>query len=373
MKKLAVIGKGTAGVLSAAHFFRWTDFEIDWYFDSSIKPQAVGEGTTLTFPKDIYEYFNFNILDLESIQGTLKGGITKKNWGKYGHQFMHTFPPCNHGYHFNAVMLQEFIFNKLKNEKRINIIDAKIKHDNIDADYIIDCSGKPENYDNFHYSPYIPVNSAYVTQCYWNGAKFQHTLAIAKSHGWIFGIPLLNRCSIGYMYNSNISSLDEIKDDVKSIFDDYELIPSDHTNHLNFKNYYRKQNFTERVCYNGNASFFLEPLEATSITVMTTIARWFYDIIHNRISSDLINEQYLYFLSDIEGMIMMHYASGSVYDSKFWKFAKERGEKKFNEFKEFRKLKDLLSSEDSFNKMGELATWTRPSYLMNIQNLGVEL
>ena len=373
MKKLAVIGRGTAGIISAAHFFRWTDFEIDWYFDSSIKPQAVGEGTTLTFPRELFNYCNFNILDLESIDGTLKGGITKKNWGKYGHKFMHTFPPCNHGYHFNAVRLQEFIFNKLKNEKRINIIDTKINHDEIDANYIVDCSGKPDNYDDFVHSEYIPVNAAYVTQCYWSGAKFQHTLAIAKPHGWVFGIPLLNRCSIGYMYNSNISSLDEIKDDVKTIFEDYGLMPSDHTNHLSFKNYYRKKNFTERVCYNGNASFFLEPLEATSITVMTSNVRWFYDVIVNNFSTDYANEEYLKYLYDIEGIIMMHYASGSIYDTEFWKFGKERGERKFNEFKELRKLKDLLNSEASFNVVAELGNWTRESYLMNIQNLGVEL
>ena len=68
------------------------------------------------------------------------------------------------------------------------------------------------------------------------------------------------------MFNSDINSLDEVKEDVKDVFEQYNLVPSDKTNFLQFKNYSRKVNFQGRVSYNGNASFFFDPLEATSIT-----------------------------------------------------------------------------------------------------------
>jgi hypothetical protein len=42
-------------------------------------------------------------------------------------------------------------------------------------------------------------------------------------------------------------------------------MPSDKTNHLEFQSYYKKNNFSSKVIYNGNSSFFIEPLEATSI------------------------------------------------------------------------------------------------------------
>jgi hypothetical protein len=54
MKKISFIGRGTAGCLSILHFLRWTDWEIDWYFDNDIKPQAVGEGATLALPRVLH-------------------------------------------------------------------------------------------------------------------------------------------------------------------------------------------------------------------------------------------------------------------------------------------------------------------------------
>ena len=50
MTKVAVVGRGTAGCMSAAYFTQWSGVEVDWYFDPNIKPQAVGEGSNLTLP-----------------------------------------------------------------------------------------------------------------------------------------------------------------------------------------------------------------------------------------------------------------------------------------------------------------------------------
>ena len=33
MKKITIIGRGTAGCVAVTHFLRWTDWEIDWVFD----------------------------------------------------------------------------------------------------------------------------------------------------------------------------------------------------------------------------------------------------------------------------------------------------------------------------------------------------
>ena len=44
MKKIAIIGKGTAGAQSVIHFLRhMSDCEIEWHYDPIISPQAVGE------------------------------------------------------------------------------------------------------------------------------------------------------------------------------------------------------------------------------------------------------------------------------------------------------------------------------------------
>jgi len=368
-KKLTVIGRGTAGCYAVAHFHRWTDWEIDWVFDNKIKPQAVGEGSTLDFPIDLETNTGFNINDLESIYGTLKAGIYKKGWA-HGDEFTHTFPSGNVGYHFNAVMLQEWLMKHFSCRSRVRMVEKNISHAEIDSDYIMDCSGKPNNYgDEYYNSECIPVNSVYVTQCFWSGVKFQYTLAIARPYGWVFGIPLLNRCSIGYMYNNNINTLDEVKNDVKQIFIDFDLTPSDQTNSFNFGNYYRKNNYNSRVAYNGNASFFLEPLEATSINLMNRNQRRAFDLWNGKKTELQVNIEFLTDIAEIENVIMLHYFAGSVFDTEFWKHAQQKGRTNFESLVKNNKFRQLMDGElDNTTSYG---TWSRASFTQNLKNLGL--
>jgi len=350
MKRLAIIGKGTAGVLALAHFERWTsDCELYLYHSEEIKPQPVGEGATVHLPVALSLNFNFTYDDLHRIDGTFKHGIKKVNWAN-GDTFTHFFIPPAVSYHFNAGKLQSYILEKLKD--RVKIIDCDINSQSIDADFLMDCSGKPNNYDQFNMSESIPVNSVHVTQCYWDYPRFQYTLTIARPYGWVFGIPLQNRCSIGYMYNKDINTLEEVKEDVLNIFAEYNLTPSEHTNSFSFKNYTRKENFVENGAYNGNASFFLEPLEATSIHTMDEINRKAFDIWFNKKSIEQSNQEYSNMLDEIENIIMLHYYAGSIYKTPFWDYAIKRGEK--NMRKALKNPNFLNAIKNSQNKINHI-------------------
>ena len=323
-KKLTIIGNGTAGSLSAADFSRNTDWEIEWYFDPNISPQSVGEGSTIPLPFSLYHDLDFQINDLEKIEGTLKRGVRKIDWNGNG-DYMSDFPLNNAGLHFNAVKLQEFIFNKLKT--KINIIPKNISNYNqIDSSYIIDCSGKPNNYGDYYQAESINLNSAYVVACSWDRPEFEYTLCIARPYGWVFGIPLQSRCSIGYLFNKDINTLEEVKEDIQNIFLQYNLNPSNKTQYLNFNNYFKKENFTDRVAYNGNASFFLEPMEATSTGMIATINSLVKEYITNNKNLEDINNIYLNENFEVEGMISLHYFAGSKFKSKFWEVSQLKAE-----------------------------------------------
>jgi tryptophan halogenase len=368
-KKIAIIGNGTAGCLTASHFNRYSiDTEIEWYYDPNIKPQAVGEGSLIDLPADLNGSLGFSMSDLYSIDGTIKTGIRKIDWADVD-SFDENFTFGKHGMHFNAVQLQEFILKKIKQEGKIKIIESNVTHDQIDSNYIIDCSGFPQDYSQHIESEYIPVNSAYVTQCFWDYPKFNHTLTIARPYGWVFGIPLQNRCAIGYMYNSTINSLDEVKADVQNIFDKFNLTHSDTTNHLNFKNYSRQQNFSTRVSYNGNASLFLEPLEATTLAVVNKNKRLAFDLIHNNISTDILNNIYTTMVDEVETIIMLHYFGGSKFNTKFWEFAQDRGSKKIESIKSSAKFIEFLkrSKQNSSTEYSEFGTWEQTTMYQNIK------
>ena len=353
MKKLSIIGKGTAGALSAAYFSRHTDWEIDWYYDPNIKPVPVGEACATSLPYLLKDCINFKHSDLEKIDGNLKFGIRKIDWNGTGDYYEEFLPPIV-AYHFNANKLQDFIEDKLKT--KVNIIHKNITSlDNIDGDYILNCMGKTKNEDEYNSIDCLPVNSAYVTQCYWDYPKFQYTISIAKEYGWCFVIPLKNRCAVGYVYNDNYSTLDIIKEDVKEIFKTFNLEPSDTTISLKFKSYFKKNNFDNRIVYNGNASFFLEPLEAFPIGIMTQIITNSYKIWHkNDLSLQKANEIFHKSIEETQTMILMHYFAGSKYNNEFWKFAQDRAKQKLSKsikmiLQDYSKAINNGQSPDQFN------------------------
>lgn len=368
-KRLSIIGKGTAGCYGVIHFLKYTDWEIDWYYDPKIKTQPVGEGSTLDFPRDLDFLINFNTDELEKIKGTPKAGIKKINWG-IGNTFTHTFPAGSVGYHFSAVYLQELIHATLLKEPKVRIIETNIEHDSIDSDFILDCSGAPACLDSYVKTDSIPVNSVHVTQCYWNAPRFFYTLTIARPYGWVFGIPLLDRCSIGYMYNNNFNDLEQIKDDTKEVLKELNLISSDNVNSFSFKNYYKKQNYNGRVAYNGNASFFLEPLEATSINFMNQNQRRAFDYWNKYRSEENVNIDYTNEILEIEKVIMLHYAAGSIYDTDFWKFAKEKGSKSIEALRKDDKFNWYIM-RNPFDPMFVYGTWNTRSWLLNLKELGI--
>jgi len=378
IKKLAVIGKGTAGCQSIIHYLRYMpECEIEWYFDPNIPAQSVGEGSTIPFLKNLFLGLNFNYLNLNKIEGSIKLGVYKSSWGNNKSDFLHQFYAPEVAFHFSARGLQQFVFDNIKD--KVKIIEKNVSPDEIDADYVLSCAGKPNSYEKYYKSEYIPVNAAYITQCFWEYPRFQHTLTIARPYGWVFGIPLQNRCSIGYLYNRNINTESDVKEDVQNIFDRFNLTPSQTTSSLTFENYYKKQTHEKRVSYNGNASFFLEPLEATSIGTMDLVQRNAFDIWNGNLSVEDANGVFVKNMIEVEITIMLHYFAGSNYESDFWNFAEQKGRERIELAikydPDFVKMIRYAMSKESANlcqDVGIYGSWWAGSWHDNIVGLGIK-
>jgi len=372
MKKLTIVGKGTAGILAVNHFANYTnpdELEIECFYDSNKPEQTVGEGTTVDFPETLNKTLGLEFHDIFSqCNGNFKTGIHYIGWGKQ--DYMHTFPMPNVSIHFNAVMLQNLLMNK--NKKRVKFIDKSVKHDELNTDYILDCSGKPDDDSSFYEAKYIPVNSAMVYQCKWDTPLFSHTLCIAGKYGWIFGIPLQDRISFGYLFNKDINYKSEINAELLALIDSYKQTPNDEYLLLEFNNYYRKVNFTEKVAYNGNASFFLEPMEATSIATIDDINRFTFDILFNRNDLDFVNSKYNKWFKEVQDIITLHYLAGSKYKTKFWKHAKNLATDCYNDKSQM--LIDILKNKNNplFN-INNYGTWGLNSFNQNIDGLGIDI
>lgn len=357
--KLSIIGRGTVGCLTALKFSN-EGFDIDWYQDPHIQPLSVGEGADLSLPHFLTNELKFSYEDLLNTGGYYKHGIEKINWTKK--PFTHWFELGRTSIHINSVNLQNFIIEKIS--PKVNIIKENVQKDKLKS-YVIDCSGAPPPIEERYETP-IPVNNAYVTQCPWKKPKFNKTLCIAQEYGWVFLIPLQNRCSVGYLYNDNYSNLDLIKSSVKSIFKKYNLNPQESKN-LPFNNFYRKTNFENNICYNGNSSFFLEPIEATSLNTSITVIKQIDKLFKGDINLSESNNKYKKFLEETIDIIMLHYLVDPPYNTKFWEMAHT-------------KAKDWLSDRVKnypririINQGGiyDYSTWYEESFKQNLTGLNL--
>ncbi len=378
MKKLALIGRGTAGAQSILHMLRWTDFSIDWYFDPNTPTKAVGEGSNLSLPRQMYKNANFGHQDLKKVDVSFKTGIYKEGWGPEGKPFFHDFFAPYTAWHFDAVKLQNYILDLTKQNPRVRHIEFKCdSHSQIDADFIFDCSGKPSDLSQYHVATQIPVNSVYVSHCNWDGAEFDYTLTIARPYGWVFGIPLQSRCAIGYLYNNKFNSLDEIKEDIQVVLDKYKLTESRCVS-FSFDSYYRKKNFEGRVAYNGDKSFFLEPLEATSTYTMEQVCRNAWDYFTGSESAEKLNSKFTENIEQIYDMIMLHYYAGSPFKTNFWEMAKENGETRIRKACTNNKFQNIIRSAltaKAYNYCPddgvEYGSWWSGSFYQNIHGFEI--
>lgn len=380
-KKLAIVGRGTAGCLSFLHYNHFNgiehDVDIEWVYDSNIPTTPVGEGTDMRIPIQLAEKARFDTNCLNSIGGTIKVGIQKEDWGGKG-SFMNPFPIGSTGIHMDAGELQKWVFNKFGSKVKTTNMNVS-SPDDVDADYVMMATGTPKEFpeDEFYTSEYIPVNAAYVTQCEWPTGfpTFTATLAVARPWGWVFGIPLQHRCSIGYVFNKDISDIKIIKEDVQNVFERYNLVPTEKTNTIHFRNYYRKTPIDERVSHNGNACFFLEPLEATSLSSAYNIDTLTWHHWFGNFSAADVNGEFCNKMTQIEAIICTHYMSGSKYRNAFWDMAQEKGRLKMEQIYQYPQYKDFLKAciVDPYevDRALEFGTWDRGIWHINAHGLGV--
>ena len=127
LRKVAVVGRGTAGSLAAASVARLHpdgDHELHHIYDSRIPVIGVGEGS---WPSLVQELQRLTDLPHETVQqrlnGTRKYGVAFEGWGRRNRDFTHYFTPqqVSYAYHLSADTMAEL----LHESTRARHIDAK--------------------------------------------------------------------------------------------------------------------------------------------------------------------------------------------------------------------------------------------------------
>ncbi len=356
LRKIAVVGRGTAGSLAAASVTRLhpdSDHELHHIYDSRIPAIGVGEGS---WPSLVQELHRLTKLPHETVQqrlnGTRKYGVAFEGWGRRNRDFTHYFTPqqVSYAYHLSADLMADV----LEEGTRARHIDAKVLditrvEDGAQVEFeglpperydlVFDARGFPRGLDPDRHIDisFIPTNTAVIRRCPaiikgGDGPVLQHTYtrAVARPHGWIFVIPLTVHTSYGYIFNRDVSSLAEVEADFNAFLETDGVSEFEQRAVIPFPNFVHRQLYDGAVARIGNAAAFMEPLEATAIVSAQLQVGMVLQMRLNRppenlerdapvVNRFLVNNMLCYGL-----FVGWHYSCGSRYDSEFWRYARGR-------------------------------------------------
>jgi len=338
-KRLGVIGVGSAGILSLSYFCAHLDntWEVISINDPNGKILGVGESSNPSFVAALEIGLGFNIHDhIKELDGTCKFGTVWKSWRDK--DWISPLLGGNMAIHFNNFKLKEFAIPRLhkkwpnkfrellgKVEEVVNhpshvdvIVDGTIHQYN----YIIDCRGFPTTWSDYHICENMPVNHALVHNKEIPG-DWMYTGHKAHRNGWMFEIPLTTRQSYGYLFNDNITTLEDAKED----FSQEINVPVDQLENIEYKfqSFYTTKLLDGRVLKNGNRAIFFEPISATSLFMYDQANRIFLSYLNNTIDTlENVNEEFTNIASTLRELICWFYHGGSTHDTEFWRQTKDK-------------------------------------------------
>ena len=351
--RIAIIGAGNAGCVTALHFYKYlsesigVSFEIEIYHSPNEHPiEKVGQGTIIQVPKLICSTLGFINWYNNPIDATIKTGILYEGWGKKKDKIFSSFEIPDVAIHFVPKKLSECVINSKFFKIHEKIINNP--EDEIDADVIFDCRGR-HNRDSSNYDSLTnPLNAVLLSKKFEKDPGLTYTRCVATPNGWTFVIPNKDSVSYGYLYNNTITSKE---DAIEDFLDRFELPEIDAE--LTFENYMAKNFYNgSRTILQGNMYGFIEPLEATSLAFYQYICRQAWDGMFNIKPFHVCNDNIRTNMKQLENIILWHYQFGSKFDTPFWEYAKSLP---FNPDDKF--LEMISDEKDDPEEYGQWGKW----------------
>jgi tryptophan halogenase len=377
MKKIAVLGTGSAGIQTLALLLKKLNmsWEITSIYDPNIPILGIGESTNPAFMQSLYwgarltVYEAINNKDLES---TLKIGSYFKKWRDK--DFINPMMTNGVAIHLNTFKLKDFAFERFRekwNKKFKEVLGNVSSMQNLDDkvsvivdgqehlfDYVIDCRGSLSNEEDYIFVD-NPVNYCLVHNKKDEITDEPYTHHTATKDGWMFVIPLTTRTSYGYLFNTEITSIEEAKQN----FSDEINVPIDQLDDIQypFKSYYAKKVLDGRILKNGSYAYFIEPMFANSMAMYNRINETFVEYLNKKITKDSLNQKFHQEAESAKDMILYLYHGGSKYDTEFWQKTKAYASEQLKKSESFNRFLFL------HNKYVEDGLGTGPGWIFTYE------
>ena len=336
-KKIAVLGTGSAGLLTIAHLCTWLD--DSWRVYAVYNPKkpilGIGESTNGGFVSTLERATNFSLAypeDLDALDATIKYGSKFINWRKQA--WKNPLLSGNIAIHFNNRLLKDFMFERLTAlwPRQFSVLEADVQQvqnyaDHVtvrtdqgphDFDYVVDCMGTPASFDG-----YTTSDCTQMDRCLVHTVKdYEYepfTDHIATRDGWMFGVPLKGYKTYGYIYSQAFTPDAAAEEEMKRLLGAKTLEAGKYNARYDFRCYYANEIVSGRVYKNGNRALFFEPLLANSMFLYIYVARLIYDHIAAGQPAAQCNGLFVKAVQEMEDVISYYYQGGSTFDTEVWR------------------------------------------------------
>jgi len=190
---------------------------------------------------------------------------------------------------------------------------------NVESDFVFDCTGfKRKFIGELYNSPWnsykdvMPAKRA-IPFFLPNNENKQYTESIALKYGWMWKIPVQGRYGCGYVFNPDMVSDEEAKQEIRELLEhDFESPTT-----FNFEAGAYDKVYINNCMAVGLSAGFIEPLEATSIWVQLVALKLFVENFGNENAKEKINNDLKDINDDVVSFLYFHYLTKRK-DTKFW-------------------------------------------------------
>jgi tryptophan halogenase len=198
------------------------------------------------------------------------------------------------------------------------------------ADLYIDCSGfrgvlieQVLGAGYIDWTSVLPCDRAVACPTANAGKRAPYTQSLARGAGWQWRIPLQHRTGNGYVYSSQFCSDEEACTDLLGVLG---VPPLSDPRFLRFTTGRRKVFWSGNCVALGLASGFMEPLESTSIHLVSSgiyhLLEHYPDTHFDRSNIDSYNAEVAYEYERIRDFIVLHYCLTQREDTPLWRYCR---------------------------------------------------
>ena len=198
------------------------------------------------------------------------------------------------------------------------------------ANLYIDCSGfrgvlieQELRAGYIDWTSMLPCDRAVACPTPTSGRRAPFTQSLARSAGWQWRIPLQHRTGNGYVYSSQFCNDEEAAADLLAVLG---VPPLNEPRFLRFTTGRRKVFWSGNCVALGLASGFMEPLESTSIHLVSSgvyhLLEHYPDTHFDRSNIDSYNAEVAYEYERVRDFIVLHYCLTQREDTPLWRYCR---------------------------------------------------